>query len=943
MNHAENLCIETLPNTSSVRHGFPVCSGQDELLPLVRDAADRFRTVPMPLETCLLLRKYLAERSGQDDPLSHAVLSWRTPASGFHDPVLESLLSGHEIGGWALGAETIEFLVEILRARRPSSVLEFGSGTSTVVLAWLMRQLHGDSNQPRVFSIDQSDDYVERTRSWLARHNLRDRVKFLRRPVVRQTIAQFPTACYDLPPVMLAEFFGPVRPDCVLIDGPAGDNGVRFGTLPLVQNHLTPGAAIFMDDGLRDSELDSAERWNRLGYVRWDGLYWLGKGLLSGTVIQSQPATATWLERAYLLTASSDPSFVVAPRTVPSMASLNSKVRSYAAIPEAPVDAKDITHREARSCLFLNTYYPGFLTHHYGRHPELDAASYDIQHRSLQSSCFGDSDFYSTGLKQAGWQASELILNCEPLQRQWAKEQGIGAAGGLLAIGLEQIARMQPDVLYLQDFALATKPFLEAVRPHVRLIVGQIASKMPPQAYLDGFDILVSSFPHFVDRFRQQGRIAYYQPLAFDPRVLERIGAPGREFPLSFVGGLSPVHKERRALLVALGASLPIHCWGYGTESLRQQGIDPSRLHGEAWGLDMFSVLARSRITVNHHSEDAETNANNMRLFEATGCGSLLVTDYKDNLGDLFEIGTEILAYRSDDECRELIAYYLAHPEEAAAIAKRGQARTLRDHTYGIRMAHTAEFLGRHLAKRQGRQRLPEPELNRVSYGKTAIEPDAITAELEESWRSELIPERQRALVERELDDLYRGQPPLVFRVLADAVQPYVRPGIGFLEVGCASGYYSEVLEYLLQTRLSYVGVDFSDAMIRMARRYYPGVPFEIGDGGALRFADRSIPIVVSSGVLLHVQNYATHIQEAARVASEIVVLHRTPISRTRPTSHYKKFAYGVETYELRFHEEELIRLCAEAGLELLTATTYDNQPERDEFEATYVFRVAGC
>lgn len=187
---------------------------------------------------------------------------------------------------------------------------------------------------------------------------------------------------------------------------------------------------------------------------------------------------------------------------------------------------------------------------------------------------------------------------------------------------------------------------------------------------------------------------------------------------------------------------------------------------------------------------------------------------------------------------------------------------------------------------------------------------------------------------------MYRGRAPLVFRVLAEAVQPYIRPGMEILEVGCASGYYYEALEYLLNTRLSYVGVDFSGAMIRLARQYYPGARFEVGDGSALRFNNRSIPIVVSSCVLLHVQHYARHIAEAARVASEIVIFHRTPVSRSTPTRHYKKYAYGIETYELRLNEPEILGLCTGAGLELIAALTYDEHPERDEFETTYVFRT---
>ena len=162
------------------------------------------------------------------------------------------------------------------------------------------------------------------------------------------------------------------------------------------------------------------------------------------------------------------------------------------------------------------------------------------------------------------------------------------------------------------------------------------------------------------------------------------------------------------------------------------------------------------------------------------------------------------------------------------------------------------------------------------------------------------------------------------------------------LEIGCASGYYYEVLEYLLNTRLSYVGVDFSPAMVALAQRYYPRASFHVGDGAALSFPDQSFLIAISSCVLLHVADYPQHIREAARVASQIVVLHRTPVCRAHPTNHFKKFAYGIETHELRLNESEILGLCRDQDLELVQRLEYDSHPERDEFEATYVFRKVG-
>jgi spore maturation protein CgeB len=71
-----------------------------------------------------------------------------------------------------------------------------------------------------------------------------------------------------------------------------------------------------------------------------------------------------------------------------------------------------------------------------------------------------------------------------------------------------------------------------------------------------------------------------------------------------------------------------------------------------------------------------------MRLFEATGAGACLITDRKENLGTLFVPDGEVVAYTSPEDCIEKVLWLLDHPEERNRIAKAGQARTLREHTF---------------------------------------------------------------------------------------------------------------------------------------------------------------------------------------------------------------------------------------------------------------------
>ena len=273
----------------------------------------------------------------------------------------------------------------------------------------------------------------------------------------------------------------------------------------------------------------------------------------------------------------------------------------------------------------------------------------------------------------------------------------LSALPGLVEIAMEQVKAARPDVLYCQDLWFLTPQKLVELRPYVKLIVGQIASPMPPEAYLKSYDLIMTSFPHFVPRLREMGVASEYFRIGFDARVLELQGTVEKEIDASFVGGISRHHGKALPMLEYLARNTPIQFFGYGAGSLSRSSPVVTRHHGEAWGLDMYRALARSRVTLNRHINVAENYANNMRLYEATGVGTLLITDHKDNLGELFEVGKEVVAYSSPEEAAELIRYYIAHPEEAQAIASAGQARTLREHTYQRRMEELVPVLERHI------------------------------------------------------------------------------------------------------------------------------------------------------------------------------------------------------------------------------------------------------
>jgi spore maturation protein CgeB len=366
----------------------------------------------------------------------------------------------------------------------------------------------------------------------------------------------------------------------------------------------------------------------------------------------------------------------------------------------------------------LDTVYPAFIETFYGRSPGLADRPYEAQLDALLEFSFGTSDAYTAGLWALGHESWNLITNCLPLQLAWVKRNrlrrllrlaravpgrpGNAARHGLFqAIAAAQVDALDPHVVFVHDTWSIESRVLDRWRRQGRFVVGQIASPAPPVERLRRFDLMLSSFHHFVERFRADGIDSEFFRLAFYDRVIDRLKGRGvdaaadsqRSLPVSFVGGLHlSTHGEGTRLLEDAARELPLALWGYGGDELAADSPIRAARRGEAWGIEMFEILADSRIVLNRHIDVAEGQANNMRLYEATGCGALLLTDAGRGLDELFADG-EVVSYDSRADLVDKAHHYLEHDDERVAIARAGQARTLREHTYAARMAELDAML----------------------------------------------------------------------------------------------------------------------------------------------------------------------------------------------------------------------------------------------------------
>lgn len=161
-------------------------------------------------------------------------------------------------GDWAVTTSTlVSMLNEVGRNAERRTVLECGSGTSTVWLACAMKHRgHG-----HVYALEHDPEFAEATREFLRINDLEEWATVVDAPLVEVEVGAEPYRWYDLrclpdvPPV-----------DLLFVDGPPAAVGKhsRYPAFPLLAHRLAKGAWLVLDDTVRQEEQEIASLWTGL-------------------------------------------------------------------------------------------------------------------------------------------------------------------------------------------------------------------------------------------------------------------------------------------------------------------------------------------------------------------------------------------------------------------------------------------------------------------------------------------------------------------------------------------------------------------------------------------------------------------------------------------------------------------------------------------------------
>lgn len=274
-------------------------------------------------------------------------------------------------------------------------------------------------------------------------------------------------------------------------------------------------------------------------------------------------------------------------------------------------------------------------------------------------------------------------------QRLWAAESGLKPDSPLDQILLAQVEHHRTEVFYNLDPIRYGDAFLKKLPGCVRHTVAWRAAPSAGAKFL-GHDVIVNNFPLLLEGYRARGVRAEYFAPAHDPEMDAYAARADRPIDLLFVGTYSRHHRNRAKLLDAIASlrdemAVLMHLDRSRMTRLAETPLGwvgplakhrrPRELRAVAqppvFGRELFDALSSAKIVINGAIDMAGGDRGNMRVWEALGCGAVMVSDagrYPEGI----EADVDFLSYGSVDEAVAQVRALMSDERRRVEIARKG-------------------------------------------------------------------------------------------------------------------------------------------------------------------------------------------------------------------------------------------------------------------------------
>lgn len=199
--------------------------------------------------------------------------------------------------------------------------------------------------------------------------------------------------------------------------------------------------------------------------------------------------------------------------------------------------------------------------------------------------------------------------------------------------------------------------------------------EMPKDASLDddwqNYDVIAVASSSYAQRLNDKGIKAIYVPQFTNPQKFYPNPDKELETDILFVG--SNWH-DRTSLRYAIESGYYVAVYGYGWKD-----IIPHEMYRGNYieNKDLNRYYSSAKIVLNDTKPlMRELGFISNRIFDATACGSLVISDYMKEIEEIYQ--DSVPMYKTPQELVNLVQYYLSHPKERKKLAKKAQEITLR-------------------------------------------------------------------------------------------------------------------------------------------------------------------------------------------------------------------------------------------------------------------------
>jgi len=287
------------------------------------------------------------------------------------------------------------------------------------------------------------------------------------------------------------------------------------------------------------------------------------------------------------------------------------------------------------------------------------------------------------------------LWDYERLQHKWAEENGLRTRN-LEEIKLAQIEAFKPDVFYNHS-PRYDNHFIEKLKNKkgLRKVCWDAIITNYPWLH-ENYDLRVTLFEPFVKYWKQKGLNASLLRPAVSS-TWGQFNSSDREIDVLFYGQFSDFFfSARNQIIIKLlewqknnNYDVRVHLQRYSKKLplfnvrvIRRftKWVDktPKQIKKFSlpplYGTDLYQAIGNSKIVINSFTNFNGLFKDNMRNYEATGLGALMISE--DGIyPDFLEPGHDFLTYRDAKELIEKIEYALSLPDHGREMAIRAQKK----------------------------------------------------------------------------------------------------------------------------------------------------------------------------------------------------------------------------------------------------------------------------